>query len=378
MLAGGRATRLGGGDKPLRPLGGRPMLSRILERLGPQVGPVAISANGDPARFAEYGLPVLADDGRAGRAARRHSCREWPGRKSEGSDNVLTVAGDTPFFPADLAAKAWRRPSPARPDHIAVAASGGRRHPVFALWPVIARGRPQRFPGREHDIQRLGLPGAARHGQRRLPDGRASKGKTVDPFFNVNTPDDLAQAEAIAARRKAMTQRVFGITGWKNSGKTDADREAGRRELTRRGWKVSTVKHAHHDFDIDKEGTDSFRHRQAGASEVAIVSGRRWALMHELRGEDEPTLDEVLARLAPCDLVLVEGYKRESHKKIETRRPDAKDTAPLSAADPTSSRSPPDHRGGGRGAARLRSRRRRRHRRFHRSRDRSVTEVAAC
>ncbi len=128
--------------------------------------------------------------------------------------------------------------------------------------------------------------------------------------------------------------RVFGITGWKNSGKTGLT-ERLVTELTRRGWKVSTVKHAHHDFDIDKEGTDSFRHRKAGASEVAIVSGRRGALMHELRGEDEPALDQVRARPAPCDLVLVEGYKRESHKKIETRRTDAKDTAPLSAGDPT-------------------------------------------
>jgi len=131
-----------------------------------------------------------------------------------------------------------------------------------------------------------------------------------------------------------VTQRVFGITGWKNSGKTTLT-ERLVSELTRRGWKVSTIKHAHHDFDIDKEDTDSFRHRQAGASEVAIVSGRRWALMHELRGEDEPTLELVLARLAPCDLVLVEGYKRESHMKIETRRTGAKDTTPLSPDDPS-------------------------------------------
>lgn len=131
-----------------------------------------------------------------------------------------------------------------------------------------------------------------------------------------------------------MTQRVFGITGWKNSGKTTLT-ERLVAELSRRGWKISTVKHAHHDFDIDKEGTDSFRHRQAGASEVAVVSGRRWALMHELRGEDEPSLEEVLARLAPCDLVLVEGYKREGHRKIETRRQAARDTTPLSTGDPT-------------------------------------------
>lgn len=131
-----------------------------------------------------------------------------------------------------------------------------------------------------------------------------------------------------------MTQRVFGITGWKNSGKTTLT-ERLVTELSRRGWKVSTVKHAHHDFDIDKEGTDSFRHRKAGAGEVAIVSGRRWALMHELLGEQEPTLETVLSRLAPCDLVLVEGYKREAHPKIEARRLASRDRTPLSPGDPS-------------------------------------------
>ena len=129
-----------------------------------------------------------------------------------------------------------------------------------------------------------------------------------------------------------MTMRVFGVTGWKNSGKTTLV-EALVRELTGRGWRVATVKHAHHDFDIDKEGTDSFRHRKAGASEVAIVSGRRWALMHELGKEEEPTLEAVLSRLSPADLVLIEGYKRGSHRKIEARRLEAKDRSPLTASD---------------------------------------------
>ncbi|UDL90605.1 molybdopterin-guanine dinucleotide biosynthesis protein B [Mesorhizobium sp. PAMC28654] len=130
-----------------------------------------------------------------------------------------------------------------------------------------------------------------------------------------------------------MNRRVFGITGWKNSGKTTLTEKLVT-ELVRRGWKVSTIKHAHHDFDIDRPGADSFRHRQAGATEVAIVSGNRWALMHELRGEDEPTLETILSRLAPSDIVVVEGYKREAHRKIETRRMDAKDRTPLSASDP--------------------------------------------
>ena len=130
-----------------------------------------------------------------------------------------------------------------------------------------------------------------------------------------------------------MTHRVFGITGWKNSGKTTLT-ERLVTELTGRGYTVSTIKHAHHDFDIDVPGTDSFRHRAAGASEVAIVSANRWALMHEARDEAEPALEEILARLSPCDLVLVEGYKREDHLKIEARRKDTATRAPLAETDP--------------------------------------------
>src|SRR5262249_31730816 len=136
-----------------------------------------------------------------------------------------------------------------------------------------------------------------------------------------------------SAAKPATMTRVFGITGWKNSGKTTLTEKLVA-ELARRGWTVSTVKHAHHEFDIDKPDTDSFRHRQAGATEVAGGSGRRWALMHELRNEDEPKLDEILSRLAACDIVLVEGYKREAHKKIEARRLEAKDRTPLSTGDP--------------------------------------------
>lgn len=127
--------------------------------------------------------------------------------------------------------------------------------------------------------------------------------------------------------------KLFGITGWKNSGKTTLTTRLVA-ELTGRGYRIATIKHAHHSFDIDHEGTDSYRHRKAGAREVAIVSGTRWALMHELEGETEPSLAEISARLSPCDLVLVEGYKRESHPKIEVRRRDSRDRTPLAPGDP--------------------------------------------
>jgi molybdopterin-guanine dinucleotide biosynthesis adapter protein len=116
-----------------------------------------------------------------------------------------------------------------------------------------------------------------------------------------------------------MMQKILGIVGWKNSGKTTLV-EALVREMTARGLRVSTVKHAHHAFDIDVPGKDSHRHREAGAHEVIVASGDRWALMHELRNAPEPPLDALIAKLAPCDLVLVEGFKRGTHSKIEVAR----------------------------------------------------------
>ncbi len=130
-----------------------------------------------------------------------------------------------------------------------------------------------------------------------------------------------------------MSPRIFGVVGWKNSGKTTlTERLVG--ELVSRGHTVSTVKHAHHAFDIDHEHTDSYRHRMAGAGEVALVSSRRWALMHESREGEEPSLGEILDRLAPCDIVIIEGYKRENHAMIETRRRGARETTPMTAINP--------------------------------------------
>lgn len=126
---------------------------------------------------------------------------------------------------------------------------------------------------------------------------------------------------------------VFGITGWKNSGKTTLVTRLVS-ELTARGYRVSTIKHAHHKFDIDRQGADSYRHREAGASEVALVSGHRWVLMHELRNEAEPTLEDVLKRMSPCDIVIIEGYKKEAHPKIEARRVEGRKSEHLAPDDP--------------------------------------------
>jgi molybdopterin-guanine dinucleotide biosynthesis protein MobB len=121
--------------------------------------------------------------------------------------------------------------------------------------------------------------------------------------------------------------------GWKNSGKTGL-MERLVSEFVARGLTVSTLKHAHHTFDVDHEGKDSHRHRVAGATEVLLSSRNRWALMHEMRDEDEATLDMLLAKLAPVDLVLVEGYKRDTHPKIEAHRAETKQGL-IALDDPT-------------------------------------------
>ncbi|MBJ2151097.1 molybdopterin-guanine dinucleotide biosynthesis protein B [Paracoccus sp. IB05] len=126
--------------------------------------------------------------------------------------------------------------------------------------------------------------------------------------------------------------KIYGVIGWQNSGKTTL-MERLVATLTRRGMSVSTVKHVHHDVDLDQPGKDTWRHREAGAQEVVLASAKRFAILREHRGP-EPDLTEVLARLAPVDLVLVEGYKRDAHPKIEVWRAGVADRPMIQPGDP--------------------------------------------
>jgi molybdenum cofactor guanylyltransferase len=195
ILDGGLARRLGGADKGLVPLAGRPMLAHAIARLRPQCAALAISANGDPARFAGFGLPVLADDppGFAGPLAGVLTGLEHCARAAPGMTHVATLPADTPFAPFDFVARLHeaRRASGAT---IAVAASGGRRHHVAALWPVALAA----------DLRRL----LTEQGLRKVEDFAARfpvalaewPAAPIDPFFNVNSPEDLARAEALCSR----------------------------------------------------------------------------------------------------------------------------------------------------------------------------------
>lgn len=192
ILCGGRSSRMGGGDKALAPLAGAPLLDRIIRCMKPQVDRLAINANGDPTRFADFGLPVIADtlDGLQGPLAGVLAGLEWA--HPLGCAAVLTVPGDAPFLPPDLASRLGASIREA-PGTIAVASSAGRRHPVAALWPSALRD----------DLAGFLAAGASR----RVNDFLAANatidvpfesveigGMATDPFFNVNTPQDLDEA----------------------------------------------------------------------------------------------------------------------------------------------------------------------------------------
>ncbi|MCB1386192.1 MAG: molybdenum cofactor guanylyltransferase MobA [Nitratireductor sp.] len=200
ILAGGLSRRMEGPEKTLLELAGKPLIAHVRDRLARQIAPVLVNANGDPARFAFLGLPVVADtvSGFAGPLAGTLAAMEWLiDRDPELADSdaaIVTVAGDTPFFPADLVARlgATRDASQAREATIAMAFSGGNRHPTFALWPIALAGALRHFLAVE--MERKVMLFAQRY---RLVRVEFEAGADRDPFFNINTPGDLATAEAL-------------------------------------------------------------------------------------------------------------------------------------------------------------------------------------
>jgi molybdopterin-guanine dinucleotide biosynthesis protein A len=196
VLAGGRSQRMGGREKALLDLAGRPMLAHILKRFAPQVARVAIYANGDPARFAAFGLPVLSDQmpDHPGPLAGILAALRWVASEGVGADRVATVSSDTPFIPADLVAR-LAGVSAEGGDRIAVARSGGRVHPLAALWPLgIADELEHALATGQRGVQRwVEMQGMTVVDFNPIRIGERS----IDPFLNVNTPGDLAEAETL-------------------------------------------------------------------------------------------------------------------------------------------------------------------------------------
>ncbi|BCH24636.1 molybdenum cofactor guanylyltransferase MobA [Mesorhizobium sp. L-8-3] len=198
LLAGGKSSRMGGGDKSLRLLGRRSMLARAASRLAPQVAALALNANGDPARFAGFDLPVIADTlpGHPGPLAGILAGMEWAAA-TPNRTHLVSVACDTPFFPADLVSRLVEA-ADGRPERIAVAASGGRRHPVFGLWPLALRPALRYFMEEGATYRVSDFVERQDFALADFPMLTLVQGM-VDPFFNVNTESDLMIAERIGA-----------------------------------------------------------------------------------------------------------------------------------------------------------------------------------
>ena len=360
ILAGGRGSRMGGVDKGLVEVAGRPMVEHVLAAIEPQAGAVAINANRSAPRYARYGYPVIPDriDGFQGPLAGMASALE-----SAATEFVLIVPCDSPLVDPVLGPR-LHAALVERGANVAVAHDGERLHPVFVLMrravvsglrDFLERGErkidrwfaeektavvdfsnlPDMFlnVNREADRVRLesrlesrrdeGAPSNAAH-----LGGRGSSARRAGPCQGGMSSEHAAGTGSWSgsAGGSAGRQRppVVGLAGYSGSGKTTLA-TAVVRALAAAGFRIAAVKHAHHSFDIDQPGKDSYELRRAGAVQTLIGSRSRWALVTEAAVPREPTLDDLVDRLdwEAIDLVLVEGFKHAEVPKIAIGRGEA-------------------------------------------------------
>jgi molybdopterin-guanine dinucleotide biosynthesis protein A len=193
LLAGGLARRMGGGDKPMRQIGGRPILARVIARLAPQCDGLILNANGDPRRFASFGLPVVSDtvENFPGPLAGILAALDWAATHRPDAGWILSAAGDCPFLPRDLVAR-LHRARIEQDAQLAVAASDEQSHPVIGLWSVALREELR------HALVVEDIRGVGRWTERYRLATVTWPAEPFDPFFNANTPDDIAAAERLA------------------------------------------------------------------------------------------------------------------------------------------------------------------------------------
>ena len=319
VLAGGRGSRMGGVDKGLVEVAGRPMVEHVLAAVEPQAAAVVVNANRSAERYARYGHPVVADrlDGFQGPLAGMASALA-----AAATDLVLVVPCDSPLVSPALGPRLHAALA-ARDANVAVAHDGERMHPVFVLL------RRTALAGLEDFLAR---------GERKIDRWFAEEKTAVvdfsdlaDMFLNVNREAERSLLESRLASgpggpRRGVDRRgrrppIVGFAGYSGSGKTTLA-TAVVRSLAGAGVRVAAVKHAHHSFDVDRPGKDSYELRRAGAVQTLIGSRQRWALVTETRSPREPTLEELVDRLDwdTLDIVLVEGFKHAEFPKIAVGR----------------------------------------------------------
>ncbi len=316
ILAGGKGRRMGGKEKALIHLLDRPLLSYVLEKVSGKVAPIALNINTNFDKFQKFGYKIIKDPikGHLGPLAGILASLNWA--KAINQDWVLTLPCDTPFLPNNLVQSMVEAKNKTPEVDLVVAKSRGFNHPVIALW--------------KSDINNK-LQNALNEGVRKIDIFTAQLNiayvdfdniqiSDFDPFTNLNSPQDLILAQQILGKLPPL----FGLAGWSGSGKTTLSTKL-IRNFSKIGINVGTLKHAHHKFDIDKPGKDSYNLRKAGAKPVIISSKERFALIQENYQNEEKSLFKMLEMFSKepinkCDIIVVEGYKNENIPKLEVHR----------------------------------------------------------
>ena len=316
ILAGGKGRRMGGKEKALIHLLDRPLLSYVLEKVSGKVAPIALNINTNFDDFQKFGYKIIKDPikGHLGPLAGILASLNWA--KEINQDWVLTLPCDTPFLPKNLVQSMVEAKNKTPEVDLVVAKSRGFNHPVIALWKSDINNKLQNALNegvRKIDIFTAQLKIA-------YVDFDNIQNSDFDPFTNLNAPQDLILAQQILGKLPPL----FGLAGWSGSGKTTLSTKL-IRNFTKIGINVGTLKHAHHKFDIDKPGKDSYNLRKAGAKPVIISSKERFALIQENDQNEEKSLFKMLEMFSKepinkCDIIVVEGYKNENIPKLEVHR----------------------------------------------------------
>jgi molybdopterin-guanine dinucleotide biosynthesis protein len=317
ILAGGKGRRMGGKDKALIPLLDRPLLSYVLESISGYVAPIALNINTNLDKFSEFGYEIIEDPikGHLGPLAGILASLNWARQLNQ--KWVMTLPCDTPFLPKNIVKEMIKLKNKELDVDLVVAQSKGYNHPVIALW--------------KSDLN-LKLEKALNEGIRKIDiftsnlkvayvDFDKINNDNFDPFTNLNSPLDLIKAQQILGKLPPF----FGLAGWSGSGKTTLCTKL-IENFTKIGITIGTLKHAHHKFELDKPGKDSFNLRKAGARPMIISSKERFAMIQENDEHDEKSLFQMIEMFSKdpiqkCDLIIVEGYKNEPIPKFEVYRP---------------------------------------------------------
>ena len=317
ILAGGKGRRMGGKEKALVPLLDRPLLSYVLESISGQVAPIALNINTSLDKFNKFGYQIIEDPikGHLGPLAGILASLNWAHTLNH--KWVLTLPCDTPFLPKNLVEEMIKVKSNDLSLDLVIARSKGYNHPVIALWKSELKSKLR--IALEEGVRKIDLFTA--NLKIGYVDFDSRKNIQFDPFTNLNSPLDLIHAQQILGKLPPF----FGLAGWSGSGKTTLCTKL-IENFTKIGITIGTLKHAHHKFELDKPGKDSFNLRKAGARPMIISSKERFAMIQENDEHDEKSLFQMIEMFSKdpiqkCDLIIVEGYKNEPIPKFEVYRP---------------------------------------------------------